>query len=416
MNFNFQISPINVSLTQITVLATMEENSPMSKSKLKKLKRDQEWEANRAWRKARRKEKMKEKKLRKRTAKEEAAAVKASALDENDPTVNVVPAKEKHISDFIQLPITIVLDCGFDDFMTEKEKKSLAAQITRCYSDNHKAPFRAHLVISSFGGDLKQRFDQVLSGNYLSWKDVRFLEEDFVHAADRANGWMEGKRGGKLAGALQPRDRPEQSHSTESLPVGETIYLTSDSPNILTELKPYSTYIVGGIVDRNRHKGICYKRAMDRGITTAKLPISDYMEMTSRFVLATNHVSEIMVRWLELGDWGEAFMRVMPKRKGGVLKTRVKEDDEKKEALAITDVDQDRETEWLAGGGTDEEKEKEDSKAIQSRSEHGGTNDAIPQVSHEKLSDEDSEVSVQFTRVSNNEAEPKRASIQPQNI
>ena len=44
--------------------------------------------------------------------------------------------------------------------------------------------------------------------------------------------------------------------------------------------------------------------------------------MTSRFVLATNHVCEIMLRWLELGAWGEAFMKVMPKRKGGVLKAK----------------------------------------------------------------------------------------------
>lgn len=44
------------------------------------------------------------------------------------------------------------------------------------------------------------------------------------------------------------------------------------------------------------------------------------MEMQSRKVLATNHVNEIMVKWLECGDWGEAFMKVIPKRKGGQLK------------------------------------------------------------------------------------------------
>jgi tRNA (guanine9-N1)-methyltransferase len=27
-----------------------------------------------------------------------------------------------------------------------------------------------------------------------------------------------------------------------------------------------------------------------------------------------------MVKWLECGDWGEAFMKVIPKRKGGTLK------------------------------------------------------------------------------------------------
>ncbi|KAK5396728.1 tRNA (guanine(9)-N(1))-methyltransferase, partial [Exophiala xenobiotica] len=44
------------------------------------------------------------------------------------------------------------------------------------------------------------------------------------------------------------------------------------------------------------------------------------MDMQSRKVLTTNHVVEIMIRWLECGDWGEAFMKVIPKRKGGKLR------------------------------------------------------------------------------------------------
>ena len=67
---------------------------------------------------------------------------------------------------------------------------------------------------------------------------------------------------------------------------------------------------------------------MERRVKTAKLPIGDYMQMASRFVLATNHVVEIMLRWLELGDWGKAFLQVMPKRKGGILKDTTEESTE----------------------------------------------------------------------------------------
>jgi tRNA (guanine9-N1)-methyltransferase len=88
----------------------------------------------------------------------------------------------------------------------------------------------------------------------------------------------------------------------------------------LTELKPYSTYIIGALVDKNRHKAVCYKQAVAKGIKTAKLPIGEYIEMSHRSVLATNHVVEIMLRWLECRDWGEAFMKVIPQRKGGRLK------------------------------------------------------------------------------------------------
>lgn len=310
---------------------------PLSKNKQKKMKRDQEWEANSAKRKAKRKEKNKEKKQRKRTALEESDPFVSSlpksttdlSQENSKASSSIEPSRTRSFraespkkvqrSQHIQLPITLVLDCSFDDLMMDKERKSLGSQITRCYSDNHKAPYQAHLAVSSFGGHLKERFDGLLAGMHHSWKGVRFLEGDFQEAAEQSNIWMKGEDGGKLAGVFAESGASRQTLA-ELAEAGEVVYLTSDSPNTLNELRPYSTYIIGGLVDRNRHKGICYKKAMDRGMKTAKLPIGDYMQMTSRFVLATNHVAEIILRWLELGDWGEAFLKVVPKRKGGVLR------------------------------------------------------------------------------------------------
>jgi tRNA (guanine9-N1)-methyltransferase len=309
---------------------------------------------------------------------------------------------------YTRLPIAFVIDCGFDDLMTEKELISLGSQLTRSYSDNHKALFQAHLFVSSWGGQLGERFNTVLDRHHENWRGVTFMEEDFVEAAARAKESMNGRTGGKLAGAFAtgqndkigaPNDadssaetvvekgavlkeqdttaeeshhamqnsRKQENDVTEKPPAaltesskepqndipkdpvhatngeveisedvdadettqapsfqaakeGEVVYLTSDSPHTLERLQPHSTYIIGGLVDKNRHKGICYKTACDRGIKTAKLPIGEFMEMQSRFVLATNHVVEIMLRWLECGDWGQSFVGVMPKRKGGVLK------------------------------------------------------------------------------------------------
>lgn len=394
---------------------------PLSKNALKKIRNKERWDAGRDARKLKRKQKIAEKRMRKRAAKEEArAAAMAKAAKEEanrkgKTTINLQGArlvqeiflqangwvdKPTHTS-HTRLPITFVIDCGFDNLMTEREMISLGSQLTRSYSDNHKATYQAHMFVSSWGGQLKDRFDSVLEKHHENWRGVTFIEEDFVEAAERAKPLMRGETGGKLAGAFAtktdggistpkgsqlvpqgaadkneavtdgrcsaqqpqsgamaveeeerlmveklaplgkenaaisengvamdteisnhgPLQHPKpQAPEVEAQHDGEIVYLTSDSPHTLDRLHPYSTYIVGGLVDKNRHKGLCYKTACARGIKTAKLPIGEFMEMQSRFVLATNHVVEIMVRWLECGDWGESFMRVVPKRKGGVLK------------------------------------------------------------------------------------------------
>ena len=323
----------NVSRIVDTEQATA-PNLSFSKSQQKKLRRKQEWEAGREDRKAYKKEKRKEKQARKRAAREEESKEPLQDATNDSTSRANLDSQSQHQSNRhrpIQLPVTIIFDCDFDDLMIDKERISLSSQLTRSYSDNFKAKFRYHLAIASFGGHMKERFDTVLSKHYLNWKRVRIFEEDFVDVAGKSKVWLAEKQAGQLAGAFDNTSLSaadgERGEPTEELASerGETIYLTSDSPNTLNELKPYSTYIIGGLVDRNRHKGICYKRACDRGVQTARLPIGEYMEMASRFVLATNHVAEIMLRWLECRDWGKAFLEVVPKRKGGVLKETGKE-------------------------------------------------------------------------------------------
>ena len=313
----------------------------LSKSRLQKLKRKQIWEDGRESRKQRRREKRHAKQEQKREARE---ALNANLT--NEGTVATESLKPRIRS--VQLPITILLDCGFDHLMEDKERISLASQITRCYSDNNHASFRAHLALSSFNGKLRERYETVLANQYRSWKGVRFLEDDFTQVAAASKRWMaDPEKGGRLAGAFAHddelstpeateddndeahkfgnEDSPSTNHETttssyDSQAVGETVYLTSESPETLRSLKPHGTYVIGGLVDRNRHKGICFKRAMDHGIRTAKLPIAEHLDMSSRFVLTTNHVNEIMLAWLASGDWGAALERVMPKRKGAVPK------------------------------------------------------------------------------------------------
>ncbi|KAF1843707.1 uncharacterized protein K460DRAFT_368563 [Cucurbitaria berberidis CBS 394.84] len=291
----------------------------LSKNQLKKQKRHDRWEAGREDRKQKRKDKIKEKKERWREARK-------SDGDGTSSTVQPRPARALRHSAGLgtQVPVTIIFDCDFEDFMFDHELKSLGLQITRSYSDNRKAKFRAHLALSSFGGKMKERFDGILAQQYTHWKGFRFSEEDFVAVAQTSKEWMTGPKGGEIAGALKPSEEDgasgEEEKTDKTIEEGEIVYLSAESDNVLTHLKPNSTYIIGGLVDKNRHKGICHKRAVERGIKTAKLPIGEFLEMNSRQVLVTNHVLEIMLKWMESGDWGKAFMEVIPKRKGGKLK------------------------------------------------------------------------------------------------
>jgi tRNA (guanine9-N1)-methyltransferase len=305
------------------------EEPKLSKNQLKKQRRHERWESGREDRKLKRKEKAKEKKERRR---EEWAAAhqpdengNIPALPSNRPSRNTAGAGT-------QVPITVIFDCSWEDLMFDAELKSLGLQITRCYSDNRKAKYRTHLAVSSWGGKMKERFEGILGNQHTSWKGFKFFEEDFVDVSNKSREWMTGPRGGVVAGALKPGFDPEaesdqaegaEGTETEDKPSdeeGEIVYLSSESDNVLTTLKPNSTYIIGGLVDKNRHKGVCHKRAVERGIKTAKLPIGEFLEMKSRQVLVTNHVLDIMLKWLECGDWGKAFMAVLPERKGAKLR------------------------------------------------------------------------------------------------
>ncbi|KAL9616160.1 MAG: hypothetical protein Q9160_008940 [Pyrenula sp. 1 TL-2023] len=291
------------------------EDPTLSKSQLKKLRRQEKWAAGKEFRKAKRKQKAAERKQRKREAREQ------SSKETNGPELSPPPVSAARNSRSSPLPVTFVIDCGFDDLMTEKERISLASQLTRAYSDNHRAPLQGHLTVSSFGAKLKERFETVLASHHKNWKNITFLKADFEEASKQSLQAMgETADKYKMDGIFASKS----TVAVEDLRAqSEVVYLTSESPDTLQELRPYSTYIIGGLVDKNRHKGICYKVACDKGIKTAKLPISEHMEMQSRYVLATNHVVEIMLAWLACGDWGEAFLKAIPKRKGGSLKSTV---------------------------------------------------------------------------------------------
>ncbi len=319
--------------------------TPMSKNAQKRLRKQQQWEDGREDRRLKRKEKRQTHKLKVRA--ERAALIAGGA----DP--RAVYNRDKRAA--ILVPVSIVVDCDFEQYMVDKERISLSSQVTRAYSDNRNAKYRAHLWIAGFRGKLEERFNTVLQAQQRSWKGASVFAGDFAACAVEARLQMASKttvtptappeeeaevaavqkpNEQHLIGPLQrslesPAPWPRDAHDPFPLPDAEppldpaykdVVYLSSDSPYTLARLEPNTTYVVGGLVDKNREKGLCYRRARERGIRTARLPIGQFMVMQSRQVLATNHVVDIMLKWLEFEDWGKAFLSVIPKRKGGKLR------------------------------------------------------------------------------------------------
>ncbi|KAH6623624.1 guanine-1-methyltransferase-domain-containing protein [Chaetomium tenue] len=301
--------------------ADADAGQPLSKNQLKRLRKQQQWQEYKEDRRSKRKDKRHERQARKR-AEKEAKIAEAEAAGIDPATV----LQQKEPWKYRPVPVSFIIDCDFERYMREQELVSLSSQLVRSYAMNRKSKYQASLHFSSWKGKLKDRFETVLKNTHHNWKNVGFHEGDFKEAAKQVGEQMAGPNGGEMLDLIKPNGGDAEVNPTvEVEPEGEDIdrsvvYLTSESPYTLDRLEANTSYVIGGIVDKNREKGLCYNRAKEFRVRTAKLPIGEYMAMQSRYVLTTNQVVEIMAKWIECGDWGQAFMDVIPKRKGGTLK------------------------------------------------------------------------------------------------
>jgi tRNA (guanine9-N1)-methyltransferase len=162
----------------------------------------------------------------------------------------------------------------------------MATQISFCYASNRASSTPVTpLLVTSFSGRLKDRMDNNTKATYLKWKGMEWWEEGWESLYSPSPSSSEAAEEkisvGHLAGKL--KSRADKS---------SIIYLSGDSPNVLTSLDEGTTYIIGGIVDHNRYKSLCLDKAEAMGIAHAQLPIGEYLpEMLSRKVLTVNQVS-----------------------------------------------------------------------------------------------------------------------------
>lgn len=176
--------------------------------------------------------------------------------------------------------ITVGIDLDYYDLMNENDLRMVVKQVKNCYADNRRVKNPIQLHLTSFCGSFKDLFMSLQPGS-ANW-DLSKSEKSYREVFTGKN----------------------------------IVYLTADSDNVLETVDENSVYIIGGLVDHNQHKGLCYKRAIENGISHAQLPISKYVTLSTRKVLTINHVFEILLQFKEIGVWKEAFFKVIPRRKG----------------------------------------------------------------------------------------------------
>ncbi|KFO88808.1 tRNA methyltransferase 10 A, partial [Buceros rhinoceros silvestris] len=241
---------------------------PMSKRQRKKLLKQKQWEEQKDLRRQKRKEKRQKRKLERQSELD----FSSEGNDRKRTRREIVPST-----------LRLIVDCSFDHLMVLKDVKKLHKQIQRCYAENRRAFHPVQFYLTSHGGQLKSNMNENDKG-WVNWKDIQIRTE----------------------------------HYSELIKKEDLVYLTSDSPDVLSELDEKKAYVIGGLVDHNHHKGITYKQAVEQGIGHAQLPLGNFVKMNSRKVLAVNHVFEIILAYLEKRDWKEAFFCVLPQRKGAV--------------------------------------------------------------------------------------------------
>ncbi|XP_030473968.2 tRNA (guanine(9)-N1)-methyltransferase [Syzygium oleosum] len=266
---------------------------PLSKNAQKRLLKQQRFEAKKAEKKAQLKEHKKREAERRRAEWQEAldgaTEEERSRLIESrrelrrermEQRSEERGRKLRRLEGARECGQKVVIDLEFAHLMSANEINSLCQQIMYCYAVNGRCTCPCHLWLTGCGGEMGSQLRR-------------------IPGFDK---WIVEKEDRSYVEALQ--DQKEN-----------LVYLTADSENVLDVLDEKRIYIIGGLVDRNRWKGLTMKKAEEQGIQTAKLPIGNYLKMSSSQVLTVNQVVEIILKFLETKDWKESFFHVIPQRK-----------------------------------------------------------------------------------------------------
>ncbi|KAK1349288.1 tRNA (Guanine-1)-methyltransferase [Hamiltosporidium tvaerminnensis] len=172
-----------------------------------------------------------------------------------------------------------------NNLMKEKELKSLSNQLKTIYSVNKRTIYPVNLVFSNY-----EQIREYMPVDSEKWNILKINESLFL-------------------------DFSYKEKCLSLFGVENVVFLSSDAPTSLECIEEHTLYVIGGLVDKNRHKGYSYNIFTNLNIPCYKLPIKENIKIFSSTTLATNHVFEIFADFLVTNDWKETLTNKIPKRK-----------------------------------------------------------------------------------------------------
>lgn len=98
-------------------------------------------------------------------------------------------------------------------------------------------------------------------------------------------------------------------------PKDSIIYLTADSPNVMTTFKHDKIYIIGSFVDKNTQTGTSLAKAKRQNLATECLPLDKYLQWdVGNKNLTLDQMIRILLCLKNTGNWEEA-LKFVPRRK-----------------------------------------------------------------------------------------------------
>ena len=144
---------------------------------------------------------------------------------------------------------------------------SLCSQLAYTYSANRQASFPFSLIYTSLNGRTFDRLESMGDAGYKRWTNAKWWSENYSRLWENEDIPQLDTETVPLRSTDEEKEDPSVSATTSSKGTqaypniirnntlkSTVVYLTADSEEEISELRPDETYIIGGICDHNRYK------------------------------------------------------------------------------------------------------------------------------------------------------------------